>query len=277
MITYKEYHIERFERGPKRWVARIKRADGRNIRTGLPASEHLDTKPAASAEEAEKLAKDGVDFGASCSRLVWRNGSGASDHIADRLGAELLNSSGTRRGAGAPEPDSSRLIGIAGDEPIRGKTRKIQACGSRSAHGRHSSAAAARSPFNDAAQRERNMQKLTAAVALVAALALAACGRDPGPKGDPGPQGPAGPQGAQGIQGVPGPQGAVGAQGPQGPQGPKGDKGDKAEPSARAVQADGAVNCDGSEALVSVFCPNGGGADGAKCGTSPTVGLCLKR
>lgn len=124
------------------------------------------------------------------------------------------------------------------------------------------------------------MQKLIAAGVLAAALVLAACGREPGPKGDSGPQGPAGPQGAQGIQGVPGPQGPAGAQGPQGPQGPKGDKGDKGDPAPvniRAVQADGAVNCDNGETLVSVFCPNGGAGDGAKCGTSPTVGLCLKK
>jgi Collagen triple helix repeat (20 copies) len=102
---------------------------------------------------------------------------------------------------------------------------------------------------------------------------LASCGREPGPNGDPGPQGPAGPQGAQGVQGVPGSQGPAGAQGPQGPQGPKGDKGDRGDTapvSIRAVQADGAVSCDASETLVSVFCPSGGAADGAKCGTSPT-------
>ncbi len=124
------------------------------------------------------------------------------------------------------------------------------------------------------------MHKLIGVSALAIAFALAGCGRDPGPKGEPGPQGPAGPQGAQGIQGVPGPQGPAGAQGPQGPQGPKGDKGDKGDPASvniRAVQADGAVNCDGSEMLVSVFCPSGGSADGGKCSTSPTVGLCLKK
>jgi hypothetical protein len=112
-----------------------------------------------------------------------------------------------------------------------------------------------------------------------AALLLAACGRDPGPKGDQGAAGPAGPQGAQGVQGVPGPQGqpgAQGAQGPQGPQGAAGPKGDSGQ-AIRAVQADGAVSCDGSETLVSVFCPGGGAADGAKCGTTPTVGLCLKK
>jgi collagen triple helix repeat protein len=115
------------------------------------------------------------------------------------------------------------------------------------------------------------------------AIALAGCGRDPGPKGDPGAQGPAGPQGAQGVQGVPGAQGQAGAQGPQGPQGApgekgeKGDKGDAASVTVRSVQADGAVSCDASEMLVSVFCPSGGAADGAKCGTSPTVGLCLKK
>lgn len=124
------------------------------------------------------------------------------------------------------------------------------------------------------------MQKLIAVAALAASLALVGCGREPGPKGEPGPQGPAGPQGAQGIQGVPGPQGPAGAQGPQGQQGPKGDKGDKGDPAAvniRAVQADGAINCDTGETLVSVFCPGGGAADGAKCGTSPAVGLCMKK
>ncbi len=118
------------------------------------------------------------------------------------------------------------------------------------------------------------MQRLTTVVVLTAVLTLAGCGREPGPKGDPGPQGPAGPQGAQGIQGVPGPQGSPGA---QGPQGPKGDKGDRGDSNIRAVQIDGAVSCDASETLVSVFCPSGGAADGAKCSTSPTVGLCLKK
>ena len=65
MITYKQYHIQRFENGNKRWVARITRTDGKNIRTILPSSEHayLDTKPTSSAEEAEKLAKEGIDYG----------------------------------------------------------------------------------------------------------------------------------------------------------------------------------------------------------------------
>ncbi len=114
-------------------------------------------------------------------------------------------------------------------------------------------------------------------------LSLAACGKDPGPKGDPGAQGPAGPQGAQGIQGVPGAQGQAGAQGPQGPQGTagekgaKGDKGDAGGSTVRAVEADGAVTCEANETLVSVFCPSGGTADGSKCGTTPTLGLCLKK
>jgi Collagen triple helix repeat (20 copies) len=122
--------------------------------------------------------------------------------------------------------------------------------------------------------------KIFSILIIGVSLSLAACGRDPGPKGDPGPQGPAGPQGAQGIQGVPGGQGAAGAQGPQGPQGAPGDKGDKgdaATTNVRAVQADGSVSCESSETLVSVFCPSGGAPDGAKCGTSPTVGLCLKK
>lgn len=118
------------------------------------------------------------------------------------------------------------------------------------------------------------------ALAVSLALALAGCGRDPGPKGDPGPQGPAGPQGAQGAQGVPGAQGQAGAQGPQGPQGAPGEKGlkgDTGTANVRAVQSDGAVSCESSETLVSVFCPGGGASDGAKCTTPPTVGLCLKK
>lgn len=100
-------------------------------------------------------------------------------------------------------------------------------------------------------------------------LALAACGRDPGPKGDPGPQGPAGPQGAQGVQGIPGAQGQAGAQGPQGPQGapgPKGDKGDKGDPGSSSnirivklgVDQCGAggcsAECAADEAIVSALC-----------------------
>ena len=59
--------------------------------------------------------------------------------------------------------------------------------------------------------------------------------------------------------------------------GPKGDKGDPGITNVRAVQTDGAVTCEASETLVSVFCPSGGAADGPKCATAPTVGLCLKK
>jgi hypothetical protein len=129
------------------------------------------------------------------------------------------------------------------------------------------------------------MKKIVFAVVVGMAVTLSACGKEPGQKGEPGPQGPAGPQGAQGVQGVSGPQGQPGPQGPQGPQGtpgPKGDKGEKGDPGAdgaslRSMQADGVVSCDDSETLVSVFCPSGGTPDGAKCGTSPSVGLCLKK
>jgi hypothetical protein len=103
------------------------------------------------------------------------------------------------------------------------------------------------------------------------ALSLGACSRDPGPKGEPGAQGPAGPQGAQGPQGVPGEKGAPGD------KGDKGDKGEAAVVNLRSVQVDGAANCEANEILVSVFCPSGGTPDGAKCGTSPTVGLCLRK
>ena len=127
------------------------------------------------------------------------------------------------------------------------------------------------------------MRKIAAAVVVGIALTLAACGKEPGPagpKGDAGPQGPAGPQGAQGVQGVPGQQGQAGPQGPQGPQGAPGAKGDTGPAGAaalRSVQADGAVSCEADETLVSVFCPAGGAPDGAKCGTTPTIGLCLKK
>jgi hypothetical protein len=130
------------------------------------------------------------------------------------------------------------------------------------------------------------MKKIAVAVVIGIALTLGACGRDPGPpgpKGDAGAQGPAGPQGAHGVQGVPGAQGQAGPQGPQGPQGAPGAKGDKGDAGAagasalRSVQADGTVSCDADETLVSAFCPAGGAPDGAKCGTTPTIGLCLKK
>jgi len=129
------------------------------------------------------------------------------------------------------------------------------------------------------------MRKIAMAVVVGMAVSLAACGKEPAQKGEPGPQGPAGPQGAQGLQGVPGPQGQPGSQGPQGPQGapgPKGEKGDKGDPgsagtSFRSVQAEGVISCDATETLVAVFCPGGGAPDGARCGTNPTVGLCMKK
>jgi hypothetical protein len=123
------------------------------------------------------------------------------------------------------------------------------------------------------------MRRILIAALMGTALTLAGCGRDPGPKGDAGPQGPAGPQGAQGIQGVPGAQGQQGPQGPQGPQGAPGGKGDPgpAGASIRSVQANGEVSCDANENLVSVFCPSGGAPDGAKCGSGPAIGLCLKK
>jgi collagen triple helix repeat protein len=123
------------------------------------------------------------------------------------------------------------------------------------------------------------MRRILIAVLMGTALTVAGCGRDPGPKGETGPQGPAGPQGAQGLQGVPGPQGQQGPQGPQGPQGAPGAKGDPgpAGVSIRSVQANGEVSCDANENLVSVFCPSGGASDGAKCGSGPAVGLCLKK
>jgi Collagen triple helix repeat (20 copies) len=123
------------------------------------------------------------------------------------------------------------------------------------------------------------MRRILMTALMGTALTLAGCGQDPGPKGDTGPQGPAGPQGIQGLQGVPGPQGQQGPQGPQGPQGVPGPKGDPgpAGTSIRSVQASGEVGCDANENLVSVFCPSGGAPDGAKCGTGPAVGLCLKK
>jgi hypothetical protein len=60
-------------------------------------------------------------------------------------------------------------------------------------------------------------------------------------------------------------------------KGDKGEKGDAATVNVRAVQADGSVSCEANETLVSVFCPSGGAPDGAKCGTAPTVGLCLRK
>jgi len=116
--------------------------------------------------------------------------------------------------------------------------------------------------------------RISAIIAIGIALALAGCGRDPGPKGERGAQGADGPQGAQGAQG---PQGPQGAPGPRGEKGDKGDKGDATAAGLRAVQGDGAASCEANETLVSVFCPSGGASDGAKCATPPTIGLCLRK
>ena len=52
---------------------------------------------------------------------------------------------------------------------------------------------------------------------------------------------------------------------------------DRLAASIRSVQANGEVSCDANENLVSVFCPSGGAPDGAKCGSGPAIGLCLKK
>ena len=135
-------------------------------------------------------------------------------------------------------------------------------------------------------RRELEMKKLVVTLIIAAAFALAGCEKVPGPagpKGEAGVQGPAGPKGEAGAQGPAGPQGEAGAQGPAGPQGvpgpqgPKGDKGDAGQAGLRYVQEGGAVSCDDTETLVSVFCPKGGAPEGARCRTVPTIGLCLKR
>jgi len=92
-----------------------------------------------------------------------------------------------------------------------------------------------------------------------------------------GPQGQQGLQGAKGDKGDSGSQGQQGSQGIPGDKGEKGDKGDVGTANLRLVQADGAVSCDANETLVSVFCPSGGASDGAKCGTTPTIGLCMRK
>jgi len=123
-------------------------------------------------------------------------------------------------------------------------------------------------------RRDLEMKKLVVTLIIAAAFALAGCEKMPGPagpKGEAGAQGPAGPKGEAGAQGPAGPQGVPG------PQGPKGDKGDAGQAGLRYVQEGGAVSCDDTETLVSVFCPKGGAPEGARCRTVPTIGLCLKR
>ena len=123
-------------------------------------------------------------------------------------------------------------------------------------------------------RRDLEMKKIVVTLIIAAAFALAGCEKMPGPagpKGEAGAQGPAGPKGEAGAQGPAGPQGVPG------PQGPKGDKGDAGQAGLRYVQEGGAVSCDDTETLVSVFCPKGGAPEGARCRTVPTIGLCLKR
>ena len=59
----------------------------------------------------------------------------------------------------------------------------------------------------------------------------------------------------------------------------KGEKGERGEPGTpvRIIQVDGQATCEPNEILASVFCPSGGAPDGAKCTSSPTVGICFKK
>ena len=123
-------------------------------------------------------------------------------------------------------------------------------------------------------RRDLEMKKIVVTLIMAAAFALAGCEKTPGPAG---PKGETGAQGAAGPKGETGAQGPAGPQGVPGPQGPKGDKGDAGQAGLRYVQEGGAVSCDDTETLVSVFCPKGGAPEGARCKTVPTIGLCLKR
>jgi len=107
------------------------------------------------------------------------------------------------------------------------------------------------------------MRFLALVASFVATLTLAGCFE--GPKGDPGPPGAQGEKGEKGDKGD------------KGDNGDKGEKGDAGSANVRAVQGDGPVSCEGTETLVSIFCPSGGAPDGAKCGTAPTIGLCLRK
>ena len=123
-------------------------------------------------------------------------------------------------------------------------------------------------------RRDLEMKKLVVTLIIAAAFALAGCEKVPGPAG---PKGETGAQGAAGPKGETGAQGPAGPQGVPGPQGPKGDKGDAGQAGLRFVQTGGAVSCEDTETLVSVFCPKGGAPEGARCRTVPTIGLCLKQ
>jgi hypothetical protein len=74
-----------------------------------------------------------------------------------------------------------------------------------------------------------------------------------------------------------GEKGEKGDKGDKGEQGAKGEKGDPGPSNLHSVQSNEAVSCEANETLMSVFCPNGGAIDGAKCANSPTIGLCFKR
>jgi hypothetical protein len=83
--------------------------------------------------------------------------------------------------------------------------------------------------------------------------------------------------GDKGDRGDKGDKGDKGEQGDRGEKGDKGDKGDSGGTNIRVVQSYDALNCDANETLVSVFCPAGGTADGAKCPSTPAIGLCMRK
>jgi hypothetical protein len=65
-MNCKEYLIETFEPEPQLWRARIKRADGWNIRMHVPMMEHASITTSAdtsTASNAAALAKKAIDAG----------------------------------------------------------------------------------------------------------------------------------------------------------------------------------------------------------------------
>ena len=111
--------------------------------------------------------------------------------------------------------------------------------------------------------------KLLPLFAVGIGLTLAACGREPGPRATPGHKDRRARRerrASKAFQVLRVLQVLRGLRGRKDRKATRAIRASSGSVNVRAVEADGTVDCDSSETLVSVFCPSGGALHGAKCG-----------
>lgn len=112
--------------------------------------------------------------------------------------------------------------------------------------------------------------RLSIALLVLAAFAIAGCEGKQGPAGAGGPQGPAGGAGPVGPKGETGPQGVAGPAGPAGPAGAPGPAGPRGETGPQGPKGDAGPKGDSARLAVRysrTVCPPAGQECRARCAT----------